>query len=121
MRNTLDNIQNTNCSQTAAAVPCTDSTARDIYLNDPVTREALHVGEDIHQWTFCRYDSSNDTAKITVSKLVWQCACACSHVLVGHSDRMSVLNCNSTCSIPSKVFEDVILSRLVEYWWTSDN
>ena len=56
MRSKVQRLQNTNCSQVASEVVCTDASARDIYLNDPEVREALHVGEDIHQWTFCRLD-----------------------------------------------------------------
>ena len=47
-------LQNTNCTQVASEVACTDASSRDIYLNDPETRAALHVGDHVHQWTFCR-------------------------------------------------------------------
>lgn len=52
-----------------ASIPCTDTSDREIYLNNPSVREALHVPNFVPAWEACRYFISTSEYQNFVSLL----------------------------------------------------
>ena len=38
-----------------SSIPCTDTSDREIYLNNPEVRQAIHVPDFVQRWEACRY------------------------------------------------------------------